>query len=436
MDQAKSVIFCTTCKNRYQHLAETLPKNLADNNMPNTKFVVVDYNSGDDMAERISKDHAKDIASGKLIYYKYHADHKFRMAHAKNLAHRLGIINGGDILVNLDADNFTTKDFDRYVDFKFAVAEDVFLWANMIKGVLPKGISGRIVCSRDQFILSGGYDEKYDTYSPDDKDYVARLGRLGFVRESIDPKYLRAVRHNDKMRFKEYPDAAFADAEDFWIDPKNRVVNYGNFGCGVVTKNFNNDVEYDISPVPTRVFGIGCHKTATTSLHHAFEMLGYKSAHWKNAHWAKSIWNQMTSEGRSLVLEKNYALCDLPIPVLYKQLDKAYPNSKFVLTVRPENDWIESARKHWSFEYNPQRIYWKSDPFTDTIHKIIYGQKGFDAELFLSKYRQHNAEVKEYFKDRSVLFVMETNEWEGLCKFLGVSVPSEPYPSRNVTPSL
>jgi len=187
--------------------------------------------------------------------------------------------------------------------------------------------------------------------------------------------------------------------------------------------------------MPTRIFGIGMHKTATTSLHHAFSILGMKSAHWKDAHWAKAIWNQMHSTGRSVVLEKNYAICDMPIPNLYRELDKAYPGSKFILTVRPELDWIESVRKHWDGNINPQKSAWNGDPFTHIIHKATYGQKGFNAELFLQKYREHNAGVKLYFERRPAdLFVMEQNEWPGLCGFLGMSIPKEPYPSRNVTP--
>ena len=37
------------------------------------------------------------------------------MAHAKNMAHRLGIIEGADILCNLDADNFTGPGFASYI---------------------------------------------------------------------------------------------------------------------------------------------------------------------------------------------------------------------------------------------------------------------------------------------------------------------------------
>jgi len=429
--------FVTTCKNRYQHLEQTLVANLQDNQQAETKFIVLDYNSGDHMACDILRNHRCDIESGRLVYYRYRGDHPFKMAHAKNMAHRLGIREGADILCNLDADNYAGFNFDQYIQGQFARHDtDIFLWARMMKGILPKGISGRIVCTKDQFLNLGGYDEKYHTYSPDDKDFKARLIRMECEPVEIDNRFLNAIRHNDKMRFREYPDAADADAEDFQIDQWNRVCNNGNFGCGTVWRNFGCQ-PIELKPMPTRIFGVGMHKTATTSLHHALQILGFKSGHWKNAHWARAIWNQMQIEGRSLALEKYYALSDLPIPMLYRQLDSAYPGSKFVLTTRPENEWLESVKKHWNPKYNPQQPFWKNDPFTGVIHQVVYGQRHFDADVMLARYRKHNADVQAYFADRPgdllVMPMSDSTTWDGLCGFLDVPVPGGSYPQRNVT---
>jgi hypothetical protein len=185
----------------------------------------------------------------------------------------------------------------------------------------------------------------------------------------------------------------------------------------------NGDPEpIELGPVPTRIFGIGWHKTATTSLNAALTILGYDSAHWISAHWAKAIWTEMTEVGKSLTLERHFALCDLPIPLLYKELDRAYPNSKFILTVRDEWQWLESVRLHWDREANPYRAQWNRDPFSHQVHKLCYGQKWFDPHIFLERYRRHNREVLEYFKDRPQdLLVMDMNKgagWWELCGFL------------------
>lgn len=434
------IAFCTTVKGRAQHLKQTLPKNLADNaGYADAKFIILDYGSTDDLLGYLLFNHAEDIESGRVVLYRYPTEESFRMSHAKNLAHRLGILEGADVLVNLDADNFTGPGFAEYIGQKFRGRDDIFLWARMIKegpDRLPRGISGRIVVSSRAFINAGGYDEKYATWGPDDKDFNLRLHRLGYSGQEIDRQFLSVTPHNDKMRFREYPEARTkmgSDEFELVNECDTTIANFGKFGCGTIYRNFDG-CPIELGILPTRIFGIGMHKTGTTSLHHAFKILGFDSAHWKSAHWAKAIWQEMNTLGRSRTLERHYALSDLPITLLYKQLDRAYPGSKFILTVRNEEGWLASVRTHWG-ETNPFRAVWSTDPFTDRIHKKLYGQTEFDADVFLARFRRHNAEVKEYFAGRpDDLFVMDIDEsagWFDLCAFLGKSIPVADYPKAN-----
>jgi hypothetical protein len=438
------IAFCTTCKGRVQHIEQTLPKNLADNaSFKDAIFIILDYNSPDHLLGYLKSFHRPDLESGRLVVYSYREPGPFHMAHAKNMAHRLGMLEGADILVNLDADNYTGADFAHYITSQFR-RENVFLWAKMIKdgaGRLPKGISGRIAVSRHAFLNSGGYDEKYDTWSPDDKDFQTRLRRLGYSAREIRQQYLQAILHNDKMRFKEYRHAQTGMGEDQFnkeiFESDATIANYGKIGTGRVFRNFDFDTPIEIAPLPTRIFGIGMHKTATTSLDGALKILGTDSAHWETAHWAKAIFDEMNTWGRSLTLEKSYALSDLPIPLLYEKLDAAYPGSKFILTIRDEDRWIRSVRNHWSHDHNPFRAAWSTDPFTHKVHKALYGQKGFDEEIFRARYRRHNAEVMEYFKDRPLdLLIMDMEKdtgWQELCPFLNKPIPAEDYPKAFVT---
>lgn len=431
------LIYCITNKNRTQHLERTLIRNFRDNN--NSRFVLLDYNSQDHLVSYLKLNHQEDIDSGKLVVYSMlpcedGSIYPFKMAHAKNMAHRLGILEGGDILVNLDADNYTGKDFDLYVSS--LMQSDTYLWAKMIPGQLSRGISGRIVVTAQQFLNVGGYNEKYETWSPDDKDFNARLKRLHYVGREIDEKYLNAVPHNDKMRFKEYKHARTNMPEEYFdiSDNDDTIVNYGKFGKGTVYKNFDFSNSIVLEDVPTRIFGVGMHKTATTSLHTALQILGYDSAHWKSAHWAKAIWSEMNILGKSITLEKSYALCDLPITILYDKLDIAYPGSKFILTIRNENQWIRSVQKHWDSTVNQFKKNWNKDPFSNFIHKELYGQTNFDVNVFLERYRRHNAEVKKYFAYRSDDFlILNINDgWDKLCQYLGKPVPTIPYPRVGV----
>jgi Sulfotransferase domain/N-terminal domain of galactosyltransferase len=430
-----SVVFCTTCKNRTQHLRLTLPYNLADN--PNSKFVILNYNTEDDLLEYLRSEHAAEIATGHLVIYSNLIEPKFRMAHAKNMAHRLGIIEGGEILVNLDADNLTGARFEDFV--LSTLTEDSFLWSNMIKGVLPRGINGRIAVTRRAFLKVGGYDEKFNEWGSDDKDFNLRLRSAGYQGVEIDPVYLNAIRHNDKIRFKEYPHLRSAPDTYYCVNKgttKQALANCGDFGCGIVYRNndFLNPIY--LNKLPTKIFGIGMHKTATTSLHHALEILGYDSWHWPSAHAAKTIWREVNGTGRSPMLDRYHAACDLPIPRLYQHLDAAYPGSKFVLTIRDEQNWLDSVRRHFDPRLNPHRSGWDTDPFSNRIHAIMYGRRDFDSQTFLLRYRQHNQEVRDFFRHRPedllVMHMESDPDWAQLCGFLGVPIPEHvSYPKAN-----
>jgi hypothetical protein len=439
------IAFATTCKGRVPHIQQTLPKNLDDNAI--AKFVLVDYGACDDeLAIYIQSAHMQDIESGRLVYYRYPYPGAFRMAHAKNLAHRCAMREGADILVNLDADNFTSYRFDEYVKYLFDLAyvdhrmfghPNCFLWARMLhNGQMRRGVSGRICMTARSFLLAGGYDERFEAWGPDDKDMNLRLQRLGLLPMEIDSKYLDALPHKDKMRFREYPEAALpkTDSSDLHVNYTIRdcaVVNFGQIGCGTVYRNFCPD-PIEIKPLPTRIFGIGMQKTATTSLHHAFETLGFDSAHWIDGKWAVRIMKDMRIEGRSPLMERHYALCDLPFPIIFMQLDRGYPGSKFILTVRDEADWLTSARDHWSYEKNPNRTDWDKYPGPNLIHRETYGRADFDALTFLERYRRHNEEVKNYFRNRpDDLLVMEMSKgagWSELCPFVDRPIPEKEYP--------
>ena len=439
------IALCLTCKGRTPHVEQTLPKNLESNtDYQNAVFIVLNFNSADNLLMYLVTNHKPAMKSGRLVVYSFGGDGPFRMAFAKNLAHRCGMLEGADILVNLDADNLTGPGFASYIARQFTLynKDEIFLWARMIQGQLKRGVSGRIAMSSNSFVLAGGYDEKYDNWGPDDKDMNVRLQRLGRLPLEIESQYLDAIHHKDKLRFKEYPHARPAPGvgeDQFYLLNDATIANFGNIGCGTVYRNFDpNPIE--LKPLPTRIFGVGMHKTATTSLAKALNILGYDSAHWNSGAWAKAIYTEMTTTGRSKTLEKHYALTDLPIAILYRELDKAYPGSKFILTIRDEEKWLKSVRNHWSYDHNPFRWEWDVYPWASKMHKIVYGQKWFDPTVMLERYRRHNAEILSYFSGRpSDLLVLDMDLqpetlWASLCRFLAKPVPhGVSYPTEFAT---
>lgn len=439
---SRRIAFATTCKNRTQYLRETLPRNLADNSQ--ALFVVLDYGSEDDLQSWITTELSAELESGRLVCYSYRDNPQFEMAHAKNLASRAAILEGAEIVVNVDADNKTNTGFDRYLDRQFARhGENIFMSARMKKGVLPRGINGRIAVTKEAFLASGGYDEaKFRTWGSDDKDFNLRLRHLGYQDVEIAPFYLDGITHNNRVRFREWPELADKPDEFFAVNRgtiTHGVVNGGRVGVGTVFKNYDFATPIRIPPISaTRIFGIGLHRTATTSLHRALETLGFNSWHWSPvgnlapAHAAREMWLEMVNQGRSETLERSQALSDLPIPMLYDRLDAAYPGSKFILTERGESKWLRAAAEHFS-PLNPYRAEWP--PFTHRLHEILYGRQDFEPDVFLARYRCHNAEVRDYFRDRpGDLLVMDMDDgagWDALCRFLECPVPDKPYPYAN-----
>lgn len=187
-----SVTFCTTCMGRAHHLRETLKKNILDNqDYPHVDFVILDYNSRDGLKEWLFQTHGALIKSGKIKYYQTTEPRHFYFSHAKNVAHKLAI---GDILCNLDVDNFTGPSFAAFLVKKFRENPHCFIhapWNN------HEGAAGRIAILRRHFLLVKGYDEKMIGFGYEDPNLIVRLINLGL--ESIlikEGAFLQVLQHD------------------------------------------------------------------------------------------------------------------------------------------------------------------------------------------------------------------------------------------------
>lgn len=414
-------------------------------------FVVLDYNDQDGLGDYILNAHRADLEAGRLAYYRFADADRFHMAHAKNMAHRCAMREGADILVTLDADNFTGPGFVAWIATMFVSDEALSYACPDFAGLPPheerynpdnpanlrRGFFGRMAIRWQDFIKLGGYNEVFSMWGGEDVDFLARMRRLGLKRGFIPTRFLNAIPHGSEVRFKEYPEAKQHENDRILHQceaAQDTVVNYGKIGCGTVTKNGRGANTITIRPVPTRIFGIGMQRTGTMSLHDAFVSLGLDSGHWKSGDWAKAIWQEVNRWGHSRTLERDYCLVDNPIPVLYQKLDRAYPGSKFILTVRGEDEWLKSVRKLWTLEGNPRRWVWDIDGFTHRMHGIVYGQAEFDEATFRARYRQHNAEVMRYFAGRNDFLRIEVNErttMDDLCEFIGRPMRFKQFPHRH-----
>lgn len=196
------ISFCTVCMNRLHHLRQTLPANIRDNMAyAEIEFVLLDYNSSDGLENYVRNELSDFVDRGILIYFRTPAPLYFRRAHSRNVAFKLAT---GDIICNLDADNFTGENFAFYINEVFQASGSICLNTLGNGGILPeKDVLGRICVRKDEFIDVTGFDELMDTYGFEDFDLIYRLEKNGVPQKCIEHKHhLTAIRHGDDERIK------------------------------------------------------------------------------------------------------------------------------------------------------------------------------------------------------------------------------------------
>jgi hypothetical protein len=197
-----------------------------------------------------------------------------------------------------------------------------------------------------------------------------------------------------------------------------------------------NQLKKDVSS--EKVFGIGIHKTGTTTLRDMLKLLGYKMCPQVKAYRKVENW---IDKDYSTIIEfaKPYeAFQDSPwcFPKFYEKLDNAFINSKFILTIRDSYDWLESYRGQLDkLDYmNSGRKEWLvfGKYTAKDLNKIIYNclptnQKSFlkNKDKFLKVYNKHNKDVVSYFKNKyrkdynKKLLVVNWASGDGWAEILG-----------------
>jgi Sulfotransferase domain len=183
----------------------------------------------------------------------------------------------------------------------------------------------------------------------------------------------------------------------------------------------------------SKVFGIGLSKTGTSSLDRALNELEIRSIHFpcdRTTHDELAAGNYRLS-----ILQKYQAATDIPIAPFYAQLDAAYPNSRFILTVRDVDSWLHSVRKHWDFMWRWAENDRNFCEFIMFISACAYGVHRYQRDRFIYVYHRHLYEVRDYFQNRPndllILNICSGDGWEQLCPFLDVPVPNRPFPYAN-----
>ena len=203
------ISFCTTCMNRLEHLQKTLPKNLADNaDYENLEFVILDYNS-DDGLDNWVQENLKNWHK-KVVYFRTIEPQNYARSHSRNMVFRLAT---GDILCNLDADNFIGKGFASYINEGFSKNNNIYLEAQKEN---LQDIVGKICFKKLDFETLNGYDEKISNYGFEDNDFKNRLQNLNLKPIYFSQnKFLKVITHEDIERVRN--ESFFKNLKDLFI---------------------------------------------------------------------------------------------------------------------------------------------------------------------------------------------------------------------------
>ncbi len=203
----------------------------------------------------------------------------------------------------------------------------------------------------------------------------------------------------------------------------------------------------------TKVFCIGRNKTGTTSMKVMMEKLGFVVGDQRTAELLLDDWAEHRYEDLIKYCKTAQFFQDVPfsLPETYVILDKAFPGSKFILTIRDNAEqWYNSVtRFHAKLWGKNGRIPTKEDLQSATYivkgrpwinNQLIYNtpeSDPYNKEVFIKHYNKHNEEVKLYFKNRPndllVLNVAEKGAVKKLTQFLGFSSIMNEFPWVNKT---
>lgn len=191
-----------------------------------------------------------------------------------------------------------------------------------------------------------------------------------------------------------------------------------------------------------KIIGAGVGRTGTYSLRTAINHLGFGPCHhmeevmkhmpvqlplWQAARNGKLDWAAIFNGYGSAV--------DWPAAGYFRELHKAYPQAKFILTVRSPESWAASFSETIyallaSKNQAPPHMQDWLDMGTAVVEKSGF-PSGLDTAALAKAFTAHNEAVKAAIPARNLLVYEVKQGWEPLCSFLGKPVPTEAFPKTN-----
>lgn len=184
-----------------------------------------------------------------------------------------------------------------------------------------------------------------------------------------------------------------------YSDIAGRKVNHNRRYAGTI-KKLKNKTTLPFTNNNKKIFIIGFNKTGTSTLHNYFIKNSIPSIHWDNGKIATKIEYNYEHNNKLLTgYEKYIVFSDMENYIYdediiyayvtyFKEMDRQYPESKFILNIRNVDNWIKSRNRHMNRNYT----------------KIICKKLNLNEKELNDKWRDdfynHKNNVIKYFSDK------------------------------------
>jgi len=226
-----------------------------------------------------------------------------------------------------------------------------------------------------------------------------------------------------------------------------------------ILKSSSPDPNSETTGKGLEVICVGFSRTGTSSLKaalskilpgktfHAMDFLNSINEEASHKFW-KSLEEQTatSTEIQEFFRSRNYsAVCDTPCITFWREILRAHPHAKIILTVRNPRDWFTSINKalvplstqilRWSWMLKIICYIFYRHAFQVELLRILF--QPFQSKELLTEstacefYEGWNKDILASVPSSNLLVFDVKQGWTPLCQFLGCKQPEEPFPRLN-----
>jgi hypothetical protein len=372
------------------------------------EIVLVDWSSKINLGTFL-KEKLSESFFNKLTIVRVDGEKKYDMAVSRNLAARLCT---APFLLSTDSDITFAPDIFRKIDFGFLNSGGFY--RGYSNKVYP-GTPGTFLAKSEDFWGVGGFNEKIKTYCDCDVNLYFRLVKNGKKKRIFPDGVLFHEPHSDELRVENRP------IKTIWEGRRtmNKDEGWGsNSKHQHVRLSSRLDKDRQETKFNEKVFGIGLSRTGQTSLVEAMRLLGYSVVRYP--HGIKRI-------------KRSDFSADITVTELFikGELQRRFPNAKYIYTYRDPREWIERAEIFFKAFPPEQRRSQKLKAISKRAHETCYGSFQFNKDKYFKAFLAHHTFVMDSFKnDMDKLLIMDIKKgdsWGKLCPFLNMEPISGPF---------